>query len=115
MEFWQNNKRIIILVAIIALVAFLVYWFFLRKKPELEPVKVVSSEMPVLERTAEIKLLEQVEEIKADKKWMEDLQAVATEENNCLEKQVILTAIWILKQDEKLAKEELAYLEEKYS
>jgi flagellar biosynthesis/type III secretory pathway M-ring protein FliF/YscJ len=111
MEFLQNNKRTIILILALAVVAFLVYWFFLRKKSE--PQK--SELAPLLERTAEMKLTEQVEAIQKDPKWIQDTEAVAAEENNPLEKQVILTAIWILKQDEKLSKEELAYLEQKYS
>lgn len=111
MEFLSNNKRTIILILAIALALFLVYWFFLRKKSEQKP----EVKAPVLERTAEMKLEEQVQAIKSDNKWMADTEALAAEENNPVEKQVILHAIWVLKQDDKLSREELEYLQEKYS
>jgi hypothetical protein len=62
-----------------------------------------------------MKLAEQVEAIKKDPKWMADTEQTAEEENNPIEKQVVLNAIWVLKQDEKLTKEEIEYLEEKYT
>lgn len=112
-EFFANNKRAIVLALAIGLGLFLVYWFFLRKKKNvLNPVK---EEKPLLERTAEMKLAEQVEAIKNDTKWMTDTEQTAEQENNPIEKQVVLNAIWVLKQDEKLTREETEYLEEKYT